>query len=84
MPKGPHQLLADGGTPSHWASRASVALSGVPTPFSTRDSVDALTPVVCATSRSESPTRWRWRLTSSPSSATLINESAMDRSSLSF
>src|SRR5688572_18745886 len=65
------------GIPSHAASRASVALSGVPIPFSIRDNVDALTPVSVATDRSDARFSSRRRLMYSPSSTTFINDSAM-------
>src|SRR5215211_2479538 len=61
------------GTSSHEVSRAMLSASGLPVPFSIRESVDAETDVLSATSRRLSPSSSRRRRTARPSSSVLTS-----------
>src|ERR1044072_437395 len=57
------------GTSSHAVSRAMLSASGFPVPFSIRESVEAETEVLSATSRRLRPSSSRRRFTARPSSS---------------
>src|SRR4026207_806294 len=61
------------GTSSQAVSRAMLSASGWPVPFSIRDSVEAETEVLVATSRRLSPSSSRRRRTARPSSSVLTS-----------